>query len=103
MKMNLENYVCTLEQSKKLDKLLGKRESIFVWRGWKNPRHNLEEAWALRFFADNTSTSDYDWQYSAYTSQELSEIIQEHGKYSSLWRAAELAEFLIYLLESKNG
>lgn len=29
--MNLENYVSTLEQSQKLDKLLGKRESIFCW------------------------------------------------------------------------
>lgn len=97
--MNLENYACTLEQAKKLKELGVERESIFVW--WKDA--GCDEYDIRLSVYSHIVLAGYD-SLPAYTSQELYEIIQGVTRRDFLLgKAQELAEFLIYLLESKNN
>jgi len=123
--MNLENYVCTLEQSKKLDKLLGRRGGIFVWI-------KMGDDFGVRGVHELNKWYPATWieieHYNAYTSQEMEEEIA--GCVSKYWYkrfnkelsefhfghspdfpvlliesmpdAQACAEFLIYLLENKR-
>lgn len=127
--MNIENYVSTLEQSKKLDAILGKRKSIFYWTNrtsiYSNRKSVKDQAYLYSLHTEmewNDALTDLRprWEcldkFNAYTSQELGEIIEEkfgnhHDSVSRLRvehekcepEAHARAEFLIYLLESKDG
>lgn len=123
--MNIENYVCTLDQAKKLDKLLGTRESIFYWL-------NISAVCGIVFPSVSRDLEQRHFRLgNAYTSQELGEMISDFFNHESVWinnfidhkietycpsifekaewmesrfpEAQARAEFLIYLLENKNG
>jgi len=113
--MNLENYVCTLEQAKKLDKLLGKRESIFYYGESEDdsPRIYQSGHFAPGKFIANAYTSqelgeeikklsDYWRQYTASPGKYL--FLNERGffDYSSNSEAHARAEFLIYFLKKNK-
>ncbi len=139
--MNIENYVCTLEQAKKLDKLLGKRESIFYWYKESIPdSRKIPSEYTYQLGSKNVVMRRFNHgqlkpeitfnlnSHSAYTSQELGEMISEIELFFSQdairrldaplyyrfkdyedillrfngFEAQARAEFLINLLESKN-
>jgi hypothetical protein len=123
--MKLENYVCTLEQAKKLKELGVGRESIFSWF-----RHSGDSQFDIRRY-EEIVLAGYE-QVGAYTSQELAEeifkfcdqfrqnisddeirmeaiyskrlsvICPSYMKIPNITEARARAEFLIYLLENRK-
>lgn len=127
--MKLENYVCTLEQAKKLKELAVKQEdALYYWVGDGYLERNEEKPWLFQGYESNERLG------AAFTSQELCELIDEFvdkndnfwtykkvfGKDKSFYyffidyekdsrisftfnsEAQARAEFLIHLLENKK-
>jgi hypothetical protein len=107
----LENYTCTLEQSKKLIELgIIDDESLFVWYST-----NRGESFKIGFRAQLSelinNKHNYNLFYSAFTSQELIEIMVKFDDYmlenyfdnvfygKNSYEAQDRAQFLINYLQ----
>jgi hypothetical protein len=79
--MKLEDQVCNLELSKRLEELGLPQDSLFWYRGWngkKGTTYNREIKLSLyRGSIKETETGNYTY-YSAFTASELLEILPDY-------------------------
>lgn len=91
--MKFENRFCRLELAKKLEKLGVKQDSLFWWKqdkystnpnygeaGWNNPQESMP--WTIEFGSQPSKLSGNRvlFEYSAFTSAELGELLPYHLK-----------------------